>query len=66
MKHGEGNFKGYKEYNIYYQYWSPETSTKAILLIAHGFAEHSGRYENVVNYFLCGATTGAGSVWAKI
>ena len=52
MKHKEGNFKGYKDFNLYYQYWLPEESPKAILLIAHGFAEHSGRYGNVVNHFI--------------
>ncbi len=52
MKHKEGNFKGYKDFNIYYQCWLPEGSAKAVLLVAHGFAEHSGRYQNLVNYFV--------------
>jgi len=52
MKHQEGNFKGHKDFNIYYQSWLPEGNAKAILLIAHGFAEHSGRYGNVVNHFV--------------
>jgi alpha-beta hydrolase superfamily lysophospholipase len=52
MKHREGNFKGYKDFNIYYQCWLPEGSAKAVLLVAHGFAEHSGRYGNLVNYFV--------------
>jgi acylglycerol lipase len=52
MQHFEGNFKGYQDYNIYYQYWLPEVKTRPVLLIAHGFAEHSGRYGNVVNYFV--------------
>jgi len=52
IKHKEGNFKGLKDFNIYYQCWLPEGSTKAVLLIAHGFAEHSGRYGNVVNHFV--------------
>jgi alpha-beta hydrolase superfamily lysophospholipase len=52
MKHQEAYFKGYKNFNIYYQYWLPEGKPKAILLVAHGFAEHSGRYGNVVNYFV--------------
>jgi acylglycerol lipase len=52
MKHKEGNFKGDKNFNIYYQCWLPENKAKAVLLIAHGFAEHSGRYLNVVNYFV--------------
>jgi acylglycerol lipase len=52
MKHKEGNFKGYQDFNIYYQCWLPEKKTRPVLLIAHGFAEHSGRYGNVVNYFV--------------
>jgi alpha-beta hydrolase superfamily lysophospholipase len=52
MKHAEGNFKGWKDFNIYYQYWKPEGKQKAVLLVAHGFAEHSGRYGNLVNYFI--------------
>ena len=52
MVHKEGNFKGLKNFNIYYQYWLPDTQAKAVLLVAHGFAEHSGRYGNLVNYFV--------------
>ena len=52
MLHQEGQFKGYRDFNIYYQSWLPESKTRAVLLIAHGFAEHSGRYGNVVNYFV--------------
>ena len=44
MRHKEGNFKGFKDFNIYYQVWLPEKQSIAVLLIAHGFAEHSGRY----------------------
>lgn len=52
MKHREAFFKGYQDFNIFYQYWLPETSPKAILLVAHGYAEHSSRYLNVVNHFV--------------
>lgn len=52
MEHKEGNFKGVKDFNIYYQCWLPDNKPKAVLLISHGFAEHSGRYYNVVNHFL--------------
>jgi lysophospholipase len=30
----------------------PENKPKAVLLIAHGYAEHSGRYTNLVNHFV--------------
>ena len=52
MKHQEGNFKGIRGGNIYHQCWLPEKKPKAVLLIVHGLAEHSGRYSNVVNYFV--------------
>jgi len=52
MKHTEDKFKGCKGLNIYYQYWEPDGSPKAVLLVAHGLAEHSGRYKNLVNYFV--------------
>jgi alpha-beta hydrolase superfamily lysophospholipase len=54
MPHREGNFKGLKDFNIYYQSWLPEKKTGPVLLIAHGFAEHSGRYGNIVNHFVPG------------
>jgi len=52
MKHNENFFKGIDNKNIYYQYWVPEEKPKAILLVIHGLVEHSGRYMNVVNYFV--------------
>ncbi len=52
MKHQEGFFKGVREANIYFQSWLPEGEPRAILLIVHGLAEHSGRYGNVVNHFV--------------
>jgi len=52
MKHIEGNFKGVRNTNIYYQAWLPDGKVKAVLLITHGLGEHSGRYMNVVNHFV--------------
>lgn len=49
MKHEEGEFIGEKELKIYYQAWFPDEKPKAIIQIVHGFAEHSDRYENIVN-----------------
>jgi acylglycerol lipase len=51
MAHREGSFKGLKDCNIYYQRWLPDGAPRAILLVAHGFGEHSGRYQNLVDYF---------------
>jgi len=52
MKHQEGFFRGVRDANIYYQSWLPESEPRAVLLIVHGLAEHSGRYGNVVNHFV--------------
>ena len=51
MNHKEGFFTGIRGADIYYQCWLPEGEPRAVLLIAHGLAEHSGRYMNVVNHF---------------
>jgi alpha-beta hydrolase superfamily lysophospholipase len=48
MKHQEGFFTGVRGAKLYHQRWLPEGEAKAALLIAHGLAEHSGRYMNLV------------------
>ena len=52
MKHLEGQFNGVGNLNLYYQSWLPADEPKAILLVVHGLAEHSGRYSNLVNYLV--------------
>jgi acylglycerol lipase len=52
MKHQEGVFTGVRKAGLYYQGWLPEGEPKAVLLIVHGLAEHSGRYMNLVNRFV--------------
>ncbi|TET18159.1 MAG: alpha/beta hydrolase [Dehalococcoidia bacterium] len=52
MEHTEGSFRGHKDLNLYYQSWLPAGRPEAILLVVHGGAEHSGRYGNLVNYFV--------------
>jgi len=52
MKHQIGFFSGVRGTNIYYQAWLPEGEPRAVLLLVHGLAEHSGRYMNVVNTFV--------------
>lgn len=43
---------GRKGLSLYYQCWLSATDPRAILLVVHGWAEHSGRYTNLVNYFV--------------
>ncbi len=52
MEHREGRFRGRQNIGLYYQSWLPAGHPKAILLVVHGLAEHSGRYSNLVNYFI--------------
>lgn len=52
MKYQEGFFKGVRGANIYFQSWLPESELRAVLLIVHGLAEHSGRYGNFVDHFV--------------
>lgn len=52
MIHAEGRFQTRQRTKIYYQHWQPESDPKAVLLLVHGLAEHSGRYQNVVEYFV--------------
>lgn len=52
MKHIEGRFQGCQNYSLYYQCWLPPAECKAVLLLVHGLAEHSGRYYNLVNHFV--------------
>jgi alpha-beta hydrolase superfamily lysophospholipase len=49
MKHIESEFEGKKGFKIYYQAWLPGEEPKAVIQLVHGFGEHSGRYENIVD-----------------
>jgi alpha-beta hydrolase superfamily lysophospholipase len=48
----EGTFVGCGGTELYYQRWRPEGSPKAVLVVLHGHGEHSGRYGNVVDWFV--------------
>jgi len=52
MKHGEGFFRGVRGGKNYYQCWLPESPPKAVLLLVHGLAEHSGHYANLIGYLI--------------
>jgi alpha-beta hydrolase superfamily lysophospholipase len=43
-RHEEGRFEGVGGLEIYWQAWLPEGAPRAVVTIAHGGAEHSGRY----------------------
>lgn len=51
MEHREGNFSGFRQVNIFYRYFLPAGSPRAVLLLVHGLADHSGRYQDFAAYF---------------
>ena len=46
MTHTEGTFIGAAGHEIYWQAWVPD-QPKALVVLAHGLHEHSGRYQHV-------------------
>jgi len=54
MKNISGKLKGQGNLNLYYRGFLPDGRARAGLLVVHGLAEHSGRYTNVVDYFVPG------------
>ncbi len=52
MRQLEGAFEGKGGLTIFHQRWLPDGAARAVLLIAHGYGEHSGRYGNVVDEFV--------------
>lgn len=52
MNHSEGTLIGYGGLELYTQCWQPKGEAKGALAVVHGFGEHSGRYGNVVNWFV--------------
>ena len=52
MKTTQDHFRGVDGGNVFFQTWRPDTAPKAIVFVAHGAAEHSGRYVHVAQYFV--------------
>ena len=48
--HTEGVFKGSQGVDLFYQTWSPSGEIKAVVIICHGIAEHSGRYDHIARF----------------
>ncbi len=47
MKWAEGELTGVGELELYRQAWIPDGDVRAVVVIAHGVSEHSGRYRHV-------------------
>lgn len=52
MKHREDTFKGAGGCRIFWQAWLPDGEARAVVGLAHGVSEHSGRYAWVAEQFV--------------
>jgi alpha-beta hydrolase superfamily lysophospholipase len=52
MEHSESTFTGAGQLALYWQRWLPAEPPHAVIVIIHGIGEHSGRYRQIVNYFV--------------
>ena len=52
MRHSDGKFDGPGGLSIYYQYWQPQETPTGVIMIAHGAAEHGGRYRRFAEFFV--------------
>jgi alpha-beta hydrolase superfamily lysophospholipase len=50
MQQKEGTLKSTHNTNLYWRCWLPDGKPKAVILVAHGLAEHISRYSNLVNH----------------
>jgi len=50
VQHEEGRFKSTDGLNLFEQNWQPAKEPKAVIIIVHGYAEHSGRYIHTAEY----------------
>jgi acylglycerol lipase len=48
----EGTFAGRGDVSIFHQSRRPDSAAHSVLLVVHGYGEHSGRYDNVIDYFV--------------
>jgi alpha-beta hydrolase superfamily lysophospholipase len=44
---GESTFQAPDGLELFYRWWRPEEEARAVIAVAHGLGEHSGRYEHV-------------------
>jgi alpha-beta hydrolase superfamily lysophospholipase len=51
-RHPSGTFDSSDGLAIFFQGWAPAGPARATLMIAHGLAEHSGRYGNVIDQLI--------------
>ncbi len=49
MKHSEWKLTGHGGLGLHAQSWLPEGAPRDVIVISHGYAEHGGRYGNLVD-----------------
>ena len=49
IDHSNGMFKDANNNDIFHQAWLPQGEIKAVILLAHGLSEHSGRYGYLID-----------------
>lgn len=49
-QHNDGKFETTDGLQLFEQWWRPESEPKAVVLIVHGYAEHSNRYIHVAEH----------------
>ena len=50
MHTAQGEFRGARAMSTYYQTLQPDGAARALVIVAHGAAEHSGRYEGLAQF----------------
>ena len=50
MTSSDGTFRASSGANIFYRHWTP-AEPHVVIILSHGFAEHSGRYEEFASVF---------------
>lgn len=43
-ENGTGTFTGERNFTIFYRFWLPDGEIKAVVILIHGYADHSGRH----------------------
>src|ERR671916_1059100 len=51
MRHETGELRGEGGLRLFTQSWLPDAEPEAVVVLAHGAGEHSGRYEHVARRF---------------
>lgn len=54
ITHTEATLTGAQGMQLYYQTWMPEGPVKGMIALVHGFGEHGGRYNYLVDVLIAG------------